>query len=75
LIIQDNVSAPILPNRIPDVLKESEKLKAGQKWTVIVTPKAEGIKDYPARLEFRIGPASPIGLSWIKWNGDFCVIW
>jgi hypothetical protein len=63
-IIHDNVSAPISPDRILDVLKESERLKAGQKWTVIVTPKTEDIEGYPAKLEFRIG-----------WNGAYWVIW
>jgi hypothetical protein len=38
-----------LTNRILDVLKESEKLKVDQKWTVTLTPKAEGIESYPAR--------------------------
>ena len=43
------MSALISPNRILDVLKESEKLKAGQKWMVIVTSKAEGMEDSPDR--------------------------
>ena len=47
----------ILFGRILDVLKESEKLKirrgelkVGQKWTVIVTPKADGTEGYLVRL-------------------------
>ena len=41
----------------------------------VMKPALSSAEDSPARLEFRIGPASSIGLSWIKWNGDFCVIW
>jgi len=50
-IIHDSLSASTSPNGILDILKESEKLKVGQKWTVIVTPKSEGIEGYPAKLE------------------------
>ena len=63
-IIHDDVAMPISPEHILDILRKSEILKVGQKWTVIVTPKADGIKGYPAKLEFRIG-----------WNGAYWVIW
>jgi hypothetical protein len=75
LIIHDNVSALISPHRILDVLKEIKNLKIGQKWTIIVMPKAEGMEDSPAKLEFRIGLTSPIGLCQINWNGFCRVIW
>jgi hypothetical protein len=67
--------APISSHRILDVLKESKKLKVGQKWTAIVTPKAQDIEGFPAKLEFLIGPTSPFGIYQINWNDYFWGIW
>jgi len=63
-IIHDDVATPISPEHILDILRESENLKVGQKWTIVVTPKVDSIEGYPAKLEFHIG-----------WNGSCWVIW